>query len=70
MTDTNLPILDFVLTNYKNFNSRATRDALLARYAARLEHYVHAEPYNWFNFYDFWQQDRHAAAPDATLERA
>ncbi len=24
------PILDFVLTNYKNFNSRATRDALLA----------------------------------------
>jgi deoxyhypusine synthase len=30
MTDTNLPILDFVLTNYKNFNSRATRDALLA----------------------------------------
>ena len=28
-----LPILDFVLTNYKNFNSRATRDALLAYWA-------------------------------------
>ncbi len=27
---TNLPIFEFVLTNYKNFNARATRDALLA----------------------------------------
>src|SRR3954465_13045794 len=27
---TNLPIFEFVLKNYKNFNSRATRDALLA----------------------------------------
>jgi deoxyhypusine synthase len=26
---TEFPILDFVLTNYKNFNARATRDALL-----------------------------------------
>ena len=30
MSQTDLPILDFVLTNYKNFNARATRDALLA----------------------------------------
>jgi deoxyhypusine synthase len=30
MTSPSLPILEFVLTNYKNFNSRATRDALLA----------------------------------------
>jgi predicted LPLAT superfamily acyltransferase len=35
-------------------------DALIARYAQRLEHYVHVAPYNWFNFYDFWQQDLHA----------
>jgi predicted LPLAT superfamily acyltransferase len=35
-------------------------DALIARYAQRLEHYVHVAPYNWFNFYDFWQQDRRA----------
>lgn len=33
---TELPILEFVLKNYKNFNSRATRDALLA-YWAHLE---------------------------------
>ncbi len=30
MTEPATPILDFVLTNYKNFNSRATRDALVA----------------------------------------
>lgn len=29
-------------------------DTLLARYAARLEHYVRVAPYNWFNFHDFW----------------
>ena len=30
MKNTDFPILDFVLTNYKNFNARATRDALVA----------------------------------------
>ena len=30
MAHAELPILDFVLTNYKNFNARSTRDALLA----------------------------------------
>ncbi|WP_257457162.1 deoxyhypusine synthase family protein [Archangium lipolyticum] len=30
MSDARLPVLDFVLSNYKNFNARATRDALLA----------------------------------------
>jgi len=37
-------------------------DALITRYAQRLEHYVHVAPYNWFNFYDFWQQDVRATA--------
>lgn len=32
-------------------------DLILRRYAQRLEHYARQEPYNWFNFYDFWQQD-------------
>ncbi|NDU87899.1 MAG: acyl-CoA synthetase, partial [Ferrovum sp.] len=27
---------------------------LLAKYVTALEHYCHAAPYNWFNFYDFW----------------
>jgi predicted LPLAT superfamily acyltransferase len=40
------------------------RDALadvLTRYAARLEHYVRLAPYNWFNFYDFWNINGQAA---------
>jgi predicted LPLAT superfamily acyltransferase len=27
-----------------------------ARYAARLEHHTRLDPYNWFNFYDFWHR--------------
>ncbi|HRQ66516.1 MAG TPA: acyltransferase [Xanthomonadaceae bacterium] len=41
--------------------ARKDRQATLAehmqRYASRLEHYVRLAPYNWFNFYDFWQND-------------
>jgi len=42
----------------------ATLDGLAARYAARLEHYARAYPYNWFNFHDFWQapEDTHDPA--------
>jgi predicted LPLAT superfamily acyltransferase len=28
--------------------------ALIQRYATRLEHYARLAPFNWFNFYDFW----------------
>ncbi len=38
---------------------RGTRAADLEqwvrRYAQRLEHYCRLYPYNWFNFYDFWE---------------
>jgi predicted LPLAT superfamily acyltransferase len=46
-------------------------DALIAHYAKRLEHYIHVAPYNWFNFYDFWQDAPPAAEPaaDAVRER-
>jgi len=41
---------------------RGARDAAAAdaaqRYAARLEHYARRAPYNWFNFYDFWDAGR------------
>lgn len=36
-------------------NRAPALDLLIARYAQRIEHYIHAAPYNWFNFYDFWQ---------------
>lgn len=42
----------------------ATLDSLAARYAARLEHYARAYPYNWFNFHDFWR------TPGATRDPA
>lgn len=39
--------------------TRSERDAALkagiARYAALLDHYCREAPYNWFNFYEFWQ---------------
>lgn len=41
---------------------RAQRSSALAvcaqAYAARLEHYLREAPYNWFNFYPFWEEDR------------
>lgn len=30
------------------------------RYAAQLEHYTRLDPFNWFNFYDFWQHPANA----------
>ena len=30
-------------------------------YAQRLEHYCRQAPYNWFNFYDFWNASRATA---------
>ena len=38
----------------------AAVQAAMARYAALLETHCRAAPYNWFNFFDFWQ-----AAPSA-----
>jgi predicted LPLAT superfamily acyltransferase len=32
------------------------------RYAARLEHYTRMDPFNWFNFYDFWHRSSDARA--------
>ena len=40
-------------------------DALIGRYVQRLQHYIHIAPYNWFNFYDFWQDTPAAAEPAA-----
>lgn len=36
-------------------NREAALDRYIHHYAARLEHHVRQAPYNWFNFYDFWQ---------------
>ena len=36
--------------------------ALIRGYAARLEHHARQAPYNWFNFYDYWDDSQHALA--------
>jgi predicted LPLAT superfamily acyltransferase len=35
--------------------ARAVEDAI-TRYAALLEKYCRSDPYNWFNFFDFWRE--------------
>lgn len=34
--------------------TNAAIDAAIACYVAKLEHYCRIAPYNWFNFYDYW----------------
>jgi predicted LPLAT superfamily acyltransferase len=42
-------------------------DDVVARYAQRVEHYARAYPFNWFNFYDFWQELAPAEVPAADV---
>ncbi len=42
----------------------STLVALIQRYASRLEHYAQSAPYNWFNFYDFWETSHDGATHD------
>lgn len=51
---------------------RATRmAALIGRYAARLEHHARQAPYNWFNFYDFWNaHEQPQPAPEGAADAA
>jgi predicted LPLAT superfamily acyltransferase len=37
------------------------------RYAARIEAYCRTYPFNWFNFYDFWESEPNAARPSSPL---
>ncbi len=50
-----------VLSNHVKL-PRATRaqalEELTTQYVERLEHHVRAAPFGWFNFFDFWADDR------------
>src|SRR5262249_48307635 len=37
---------------------QAAVQAALTRYVSLLEKYCRSDPYNWFNFYDFWADPR------------
>lgn len=43
----------------------AVLQACSARYAARIEAQLREFPYNWFNFYDFWQTPESGLVPSA-----
>jgi predicted LPLAT superfamily acyltransferase len=47
------PLADFSATP-ANEREAAVR-AAIARYAELLQQYCHSDPYNWFNFFDFWR---------------
>lgn len=47
------PLVDF--TDVARGEREAAMRAAQQHYASRLEHFCRQAPYNWFNFYDFWQ---------------
>ncbi|HUI60977.1 MAG TPA: hypothetical protein VLX90_12180 [Steroidobacteraceae bacterium] len=53
------PLADFAGVE-PSAREEAVRAAIL-RYAAVLEKYCRSDPYNWFNFYDFWQAEHGSA---------
>jgi len=40
-------------------DKNAAIQSAIKRYAALMEKYCRSAPYNWFNFFDFWQPARH-----------
>ncbi|HEY3783927.1 MAG TPA: hypothetical protein VGL55_01450 [Steroidobacteraceae bacterium] len=47
------PLADFSAVDREQRD--AAIGAAIVRYAALLEQYCRSDPYNWFNFYDFWR---------------
>ena len=47
------PLADF--SDVERGQRDAAVQAAITRYAALLDHYCRKAPYNWFNFFDFWQ---------------
>jgi predicted LPLAT superfamily acyltransferase len=44
--------------------------ALIRRYAQRLEHFARQAPFNWFNFYDFWESQDDGPEPATAHDAA
>jgi len=55
------PLADF--SEVGRGQREAAVEAAIARYASLLDHYCRKAPYNWFNFFEFWQPARAAAPP-------
>ena len=54
------PLADFSQT--RPAERAAAVEAAIVRYAALLETYCRSDPYNWFNFYDFWNDAGNASS--------
>ena len=61
------PLADFSSTPPEQ--RQAAIEAAITRYAALLEQYCRSDPYNWFNFFDFWRSPRRATREDETNPR-
>jgi len=57
------PLADFSAVA-RDQRDAALREAI-TRYAALLDQYCRAAPYNWFNFFDFWQPARPTTPPES-----
>ncbi len=55
------PLADFSTVSREQRD--AALEAAITRYAALLDQYCRKAPYNWFNFFDFWQPAPTAAPP-------
>ena len=55
------PLADF--THVSRAERSAAIETAVTRYASLLEHYCRSDPYNWFNFFDFWAEPTGAADP-------
>ncbi|NRF68698.1 acyl-CoA synthetase [Aquincola sp. S2] len=53
------PLADFSARPADAAEREARIRAALAAYVARLESLCREQPYNWFNFHDFWREDAH-----------
>jgi predicted LPLAT superfamily acyltransferase len=64
------PLADFSATPAGR--RQAAIEAAITRYATLLEQYCRSDPYNWFNFFDFWRSPAGAptrAAPQPQPQR-
>jgi predicted LPLAT superfamily acyltransferase len=43
--------------NFPRKNRNQALQQTIQRYTQRLEHYCLLEPWQWFNFFDFWRLD-------------
>ena len=57
------PLADF--SSVERAQRAAAVETAIARYGALLDQYCRTAPYNWFNFFDFWQPARTTTPPQS-----